>query len=727
MIIKLPFVLEENNSSKLSFRNFRLEKKDNNITLSGINLDKNFIKVLCLNNYNCIHYLKITLPLELEIIDNKLISDYFFEIACQSLNNYELDFFKNIVNFLNDKLDLHISLCSLNDININLLKYCNKKYVKYKIGKKYDNIDSFLVNTFNFVKINLNAGLLINYLYSNYTQKEIKKNVNFELINKFLNVSNKIKSFKFSFKGSYLFNISEHLNNFNNLIIDNNSVKLNRIYFINIKNDKSDYIKSIKIELKEKLKNKIISYYPLTLKKILNKTNIFNFISKNNLVIESFFNKIFKKSIINNINPIINYLLNNSNKISLEYMIYRIKNLELNFNKIDDKYKHIYQCREKLFLINNLNNKDQIYRDIINEYSDSMENKLKILKRLFSIYTFPIIYNTRKLDNNFIKIIEFSLNNYKMIIKIQNNKIYLTNDIVDIIPIKLKTLYFNIIKTYYQMINNNYDNISYSSKIYEDYIHYEVFKLIFEKDNCINKIFKKDIIKYDKLRKIFEKNIILIQLCKYLKWKNFTSKINYFLELLKNKNLIFFQDRLNKTVISENLDSRIKKLLYNPFDMFKYLFKERDFIKWIKLMKQYINNLYVNSITILKKDYNNLGRLIFLLTNIKEQNLEDSSYLLFIDHCQNHNNLILFKSRINLNIKDNFKFLKVKLNLGFLAKHLTKIDNSNIILPENKDNKNKIEKLKEQIEEISKKYYKYKGKYIQLKRDTITCSSNKNL
>ena len=65
-----------------------------------------------------------------------------------------------------------------------------------------------------------------------------------------------------------------------------------------------------------------------------------------------------------------------------------------------------------------------------------------------------------------------------MIIKIQNNKIYLTNDIVDIIPIKLKTLYFNIIKTYYQMINNNYDNISYSSKIYEDYIHYEVFKLI---------------------------------------------------------------------------------------------------------------------------------------------------------------------------------------------------------------------------------------------------------
>ena len=39
-------------------------------------------------------------------------------------------------------------------------------------------------------------------------------------------------------------------------------------------------------------------------------------------------------------------------------------------------------------------------------------------------------------------------------------------------------------------------------------------------------------------------------------------------------------------------------------------------------MKQYINNLYVNSITILKKDYNNLGRLIFLLTNIKEQNLD---------------------------------------------------------------------------------------------------------
>ena len=73
----------------------------------------------------------------------------------------------------------------------------------------------------------------------------------------------------------------------------------------------------------------------------------------------------------------------------------------------------------------------------------------------------------------------------------------------------------------------------------------------------------------------------------------------------------------------------------------------------------------------------------------------------------------MINSRINLKIKECFKFLKVNINLGYLAKHLT-WDNDSIV----NTNNNRIKDLEDKIKSISKKYYKYKGKYIQLKRET---------
>jgi hypothetical protein len=55
--------------------------------------------------------------------------------------------------------------------------------------------------------------------------------------------------------------------------------------------------------------------------------------------------------------------------------------------------------------------------------------------------------------------------------------------------------------------------------------------------------------------------------------------------------LIFFIDKFNKNLIPENYDNRIKRVLEFPFEMFKYLKKDKDYIKWIKFLGNNINDL----------------------------------------------------------------------------------------------------------------------------------------
>ena len=38
--------------------------------------------------------------------------------------------------------------------------------------------------------------------------------------------------------------------------------------------------------------------------------------------------------------------------------------------------------------------------------------------------------------------------------------------------------------------------------------------------------------------------------------------------------MIYYQDKLNKTIIPKNFDIRIKKIIENPFEMYKYLRKD---------------------------------------------------------------------------------------------------------------------------------------------------------
>ena len=196
----------------------------------------------------------------------------------------------------------------------------------------------------------------------------------------------------------------------------------------------------------------------------------------------------------------------------------------------------------------------------------------------------------------------------------------------------------------------------------------------------------------------------------------------YFLKyqsILYNYFYLFYNDRMNKNLVPLNFDSRLKKLIYNPFMMFKYLRKDKDFIKWVKFLDIKINEIFNNKVDLNDKNLVSLAKLIHLLVDIESQNLDDLSYNKFINFCRNNKKLILYNSRVNIKIKSCFKFLKINLNLGFISKHIT---SKEIELNDDK-NFNKLKNLEKQLEKISKKYYKYKGKYVKLKRDTENTSS----
>jgi hypothetical protein len=160
--------------------------------------------------------------------------------------------------------------------------------------------------------------------------------------------------------------------------------------------------------------------------------------------------------------------------------------------------------------------------------------------------------------------------------------------------------------------------------------------------------------------------------------------------------------------------------------MYKYLRKEKDFIKWSNFISDKIINLYIVPISLSIEDIDNFGKLIYLLLNITEQNIKEPSYIKFINFCNFHTNLIIESSRINLNIKEFFLVLKTNINLGFLAKHLTR-DKELIILDNKEEKEIEIIDLEKKLETTIKKYHKYKSKYLHITENSdINVDNDKN-
>jgi hypothetical protein len=440
-----------------------------------------------------------------------------------------------------------------------------------------------------------------------------------------------------------------------------------------------------------------------------------------------------------NINNIIIELLNN-NKCLYEI----ISKIKTTINKENNDKIISYFTNKQINdnIISFINNDNVIYDiiksnnytqsffiDTVNNYT-SIHNVIDILKILFNNNNYIIKFSRDEIDSNFDDILYISLYNYKNVILFDNinniNKLILKNEINNLLPNKIKLLYFNLMKLFFILINHKVDDFFYYNfKYFIDTTHKNFIKLFFSNKTKTYVLFKKlvnnDII-FDKIINLIEKNYLLISITNKINWNNLSNRLSYLEILMKNNEIIFFKDKLNKIIFNDNFDNKIKSIIINPFEMFKYLKKELDFNKWIKFLGIKCIDLYINPISLSSDDCNNLSKLIYYLINIKEQNLKDNTYKKFINYCLKNQKLIIDNNRINLKIKDYFNYIKSNINLGILAKHLT--FNNNGILELEENNEDELLILKNKLLEITKKYLKYKTKYKSIKTSsTITNTS----
>jgi len=704
MIYKL-LILHEN---KLILNKFIIKKTNNIINLISVDIKTNIIRVPIYNKYHGINYVPLIFPLELIVINNMIFSPYIIYSSLNLNINNNLDFFYNIKKIIKEKYNYEFYEFSvlltkkklffdiINNNYINNIKLLNLSNLEIEII-----ISNFWINL-NIIK------LCIFYILIKYKDLVVK--------NILFNYAYLLKNFKYNlllnnldinmtFQEFYYYNYNKN--------IKLNDIKINNYYYIIINNNES---KIIKVLIKDINKNIIT----------INNSQIINFdnykwyifspnlnINYMNILYESYNNKDFTIEIIKKIfnidNDNIDNILKYYEKESYLSNILLFNNL-FN-NKLDELEVIKNNSYTNLYIIN-----------LTEKYKNNSEKIIEILNILFNNYNYPLKYNRHELDNNFDHILYISFFNYKLY----------KNDNLNI-PIKLKNLYNNFIKLFIELINSNFISITYNPKFYNDFLHKTILNILLLSSNNISCILFRKLLtdeKVNKIKEIIYTNLILIDICNKLNWQNLSKKLNYLHYFYKNKSYIYFQNKINKNIIPINFDTRIKKIIENPLEMYKYLKKEKDFIKWTKFNSDKIINLYDVKISILPNDFNFIGKILYLLFNITEQNLNESSYLNFINYCKLHLNLILDVNRINLKIKIFIPFLKININLGYLAKHLITNDEflifedkkinsySDIInIINNKYKSNDILDLELKLHLITKKYNKYKVKYINLKNN----------
>jgi len=717
MIIKLP-IIEDN---KIIFSYFKLDKNNEYFILSFIENNEikdskyflkevNLIKILCFNNVKGIVYINLYLPLKIIITDKYLWTNYFFKIAIISDFIYKFDFFYELNNIINKKYNLEfINLKNINNstkLEELIWKISNNEYNIYLQNNNFDNFDNYIKFLWEFMNLIMNMAMFLIFIFPNYTNKNIKayqtKN---NILKKIILIANIFKNIKYKIFSSNDYFILDHLKYLNNENIKNSTdLEINKKYFIKI-----NKIKYILVNIDKIVDNKIFInnisvdfdkyewYYYIPNVKI-SIQNIFLILFDKKEIYSHILSKIDSNIDIKYHDKIIDYFINKPILSNLYYLLNKFKE-----NK--DSYLEILKS----------NNYDyNFFQDIIKTYN-KLPQVITTIKILFTNYNYPIKFNKYEIDNTFDNILYISLQNYKSLIyssNKQNNEmqVYLINDLTNIIPTKVKLFYFNILKLFYQILNFSEDSIN-NFKFFYDNLYKNFIKIFFfENCNTINllkQLTNPNII--NKIKENIQNTFLFIDTINKLKWHNIKNKIFYLNILIKNKSL-FLHTSLNKFILNDNYDNKIKSIILNPFEMFNYLNYENEFIEWILFFDYKINELFIYPISLSTNDIKNLGILIYYLYNILEQDFKDNYYNLFINHGSINNKIILYNHRINIKIKEYFK-PKINLNLGILAKHLNNT-NQNLLCY---DPKNEIIMLRTQLTIMTTKYLKYKRKYNDIK------------
>ena len=748
MITKLLILV----NNKLVLNKFTISKYisssgTSKIIVKLVDCSNDIIKVPVYNKINGIDYYPVVFPLELPIYNNNVFNPYII------LSSYNLDFPNDIDFFyqINQNIKNNFGLIFFNFDNL-----INDTPLFSKIiNEHYQNLINFeilntLTNFKEFIKylwlcININKLFTIYTLIKNpnIANKNIKELSNkLNLPKKVFIIPNHMKLIKYNITlepTDYKMNFTDYYSWDFNSSLKLTDIKPNESYYIIV--NKPDYNSTITTESNNV--SKVIKIHVITVNKNIigvNPTkNIFfenykwyyyhpNLMFDSQYVIfQTFINQTFTKDIIKNG---LNFEDQHLFKILDYYMIDDKTSNLISLTLVFDNFK---EYLTDLNILKSNSFSDGFFDYITIKYSNLEDSKFfDILSILFENYNYPLKNNRREFDRIFDYILYFSLYNYKSI-WIQNiysnNKLdtnynnftMLHPNINSSIPIKLKNLYINIMKVMSQVINDEYESITYNQKIYSDYLHKNIIKILLSNNslqtNLSASLFK-NLLKpssFDKLKTIVQMNMLLIDIGNKLSWNSLPKKLNYLNIFYKNNTIVHYQNKLNKNIIPDHFDFRIKKIIENPFEMYKYLRKEKDFVKWTEFISDRVINMYLIPISLSSEDFNHIGKLIYLLFNINEQNIKDESYITFINFCNLNNKLILESNRINLKIRDYFPTLKCNLNLGFLAKHLT-WDKEIISFDENRIDKSQdVLILELKLQMATSKYYKYKSKYLETK------------
>ena len=728
-MIQKFYLLEED---KLTLTNLKINKIDNKIIISDVNNLEKLYKIPVYNKYKGIDYIPLQLPHELLIINSNIFSLYIILHTYNIESEDTLDFFNNLKKKIKNKYNLSFYNFNffLEDKKNLFIKILNEHYI--------DNINLVSTNLWKNLLVN-KLGiiyLLIKFPQLSNKQKDLIKD--YEIPKKLFILANNLKSIKYDLletgtENNMTFHEFYNLNTCNLKIED---IKPNLFYYISI--NKTDINTTELVTSDFKNLDKIVKIY---VKKV-SKSNI-TLNDERKLVFNNYDWYYFNPNLrLNNIasiyltynniiftNEIIKKLFNFENFQSLKLLEYyyniniinennKMLNVKIN---IEPRYLNnlIHLNKDDFEILSSNSYNKTFFISLCKKYENDSDKILDMLIILFKNYNFPLKHNRCYLDNNFDNILYLSLLHHNIIYT--NNKNYnelLNSKINDNIPFKLKNLYINILKLIINLLNDDFENITYNQKFYCDYLHRNIIKIFFTNTNSIFvKIFREKVSSriFEKFRNIVYTNMLLLDITHKLTWNNLSKKLNYLNVFYSNNDIVYYQNKINKNIIPEYLDIKIKEIIENPIEMFKYLKNEKDFIKWSKFITNKILNIYNNSFSLGTNDLVNIGIMINLLFNIKEQNLKEENYNKFISFCNQNNKLILDNNRINLKIKECFN-LKVNLNLGYLAKHLTSNEIINTFSFEYNDNE---KKLLEKIEILTQKYLKYKNKYNELVKTNI--------
>jgi hypothetical protein len=339
MLLKLPIIID----NKVVFTLFKIIKYDAYYVLSlfeninnndNINCDVlsdknninksegNIIKIILSNNITGYEFYNIYVPLKLFIINNHLLSFYFFMTNFRSTINNNFDFFTCFNNILKNKLNIQlIEKTNYIKYQNKILDIINSEYLILNNNKKYNK------EFWEIINLTLNSSLFILWLN--------KLNItNIKLTKKIQNITNILKNIKYSFDFSSEYTFSDHMLNKDNNEIEYNNLINNNYYYLLINNNKNLLVK---IEKKEnnlvKLYNfnNFIEYnkykwYRYSLETKINENKIYFYLFFNNNTLFNLISKCNIKINISVINNIINYFLYDQIKSNLISFILKNNN-----------------------------------------------------------------------------------------------------------------------------------------------------------------------------------------------------------------------------------------------------------------------------------------------------------------------------------------------------------------------------------------------------------------